>query len=354
MVRQPAKRRVPGNMEAKSRVDCQLCGKSAELKDGKFPGYQGPNTFQIYHCQHCNTAFSTPRSVDTQQVYDLIYQKGAVVPGYDRYWKYAQYVKTTDNPLDYLAQNEDTYWSVREALLRIHAVKNSEFKILEIGSGLGYLTYSLRKAGYNAHGLDISAAAVELARDNYGDFYIAGDLFEYAKNNPKSYDVVVFTEVIEHVDNPVLFVGAVLDLLKTNGKTIITTPNKSLFPADIVWQSDLPPIHCWWFSESSLAYIARELGTGISFINFSQFYRKFSYVDCHALRREDTPTPFFDDAGNILVGENKKPKSRFRSFLAHNEILKRLFYLVRTLTNGGIVRLKNRSITLCAVFEKRG
>jgi SAM-dependent methyltransferase len=343
---------MPSNMETIAVVKCELCKNDAELRQDKYPGYQEPHTFQIYHCAHCNTAFSLPRSVDTQQVYDLIYQKGAVVPGYDRYWKYAQQVKTIDSPLDYLAESEDTYWSVREALLCLGASKEPEFKILEIGSGLGYLTYSMRKAGYNALGLDISEAAVNLAKANYGDFYVAADLFDYSEKNTNSYDVVVFTEVIEHVDQPLLFVQAVLKMLKINGKAIITTPNKSLYPADILWESDLPPVHCWWFSEESMEYIADKLGARLSFIDFSKFYREFRYVDYDEVRRQQLPQSFFDAAGNVQPGEKKKAKSKIRSFLANNAILKRIFYLLRTKTSGGIVRLKKRGLTLCAVFER--
>jgi SAM-dependent methyltransferase len=339
-------------MELIPVVKCELCGNSAELKHGEYPGYQEPHTFQIYHCAHCNTAFSLPRAVDTQQVYELIYQKGAVVPGYDRYWKYAQHVKTIDGALDYLAQSEDTYWSVREALSRIRSANKSELKVLEIGSGLGYLTYSMRKAGYNAHGLDISEAAVNLAKDNYGDFYIAGDLFDYSSTHIGTYDAVVFTEVIEHVDQPMRFVEAVLKMLKPDGKAIITTPNKSLYPADIVWESDLPPVHCWWFSENSMEYMARRLGAKLSFMDFSEFYHQLSYIDCHAIRRQRLPQSFFDAAGNVQAGGTKKTKSKLRSLLAKNPILKRAFYLLRSATSGGIVRLQRRSLTLCAVFEK--
>lgn len=293
-----------------------------------------------------------PRSVDAQQVYDLIYKKGDVIPGYDRYWRYAADVKTIDAPLNYLSSKEDTYWGVREVLSGIGAADRFDIKILEIGSGLGYLTYSLRKAGYSACGLDISETAVELAKSNYGDFFVAGDLFKFAEQNVGAYDVVIFTEVIEHVDSPVKFVEAALRLLKSGGKAIVTTPNKSLYPADFIWESDLPPIHCWWFSESSMSYIAGKLGAKMDLVDFSRFYRAFTYLDFNVLRKNQSPKSIFDEHGTLQVVGNTRTKSKLRSWLAGNPVLKRVYFTLKVSMSGDIVRLKNRSFTLCAIFRK--
>lgn len=147
-------------------------------------------------------------------------------------------------------------------------------RIIEIGCGLGYLTYSLRKDNYNIYGLDISQEAVNQANDNFGEYYICQDLFEYAKTNVNSYDVVILTEVIEHVETPIGFLETIMKILKPNGQIILTTPNKSLLPSDIVWDTDLPPVHCWWFSEESMVYIAKQLNANASFINFSKYYKR--------------------------------------------------------------------------------
>ena len=333
-------------------VACLLCGKNAQLKHGKYPGYQEPQIFQIYHCAHCNTAFSMPRPEDVKYVYDLIYRKGDMVPGYDRYWKYSRNVKTTNVPLDYLAGSEDTYWGVREALFQIKAIDNSKVKILEVGSGLGYLTHSLRAAGYNAVGLDISEAAVELAKISYGDYYIAGDLRKFADQNVGMYDAVIFTEVIEHVETPIHFVKSALKLLKNGGRVIISTPNKSLYPPDFIWESDLPPIHCWWFSEDSINYIAEELGTKLDFIDFSEFYSKFTYLELNKLKKKMLPKPIFDASGSLQVVYNPETKSKLRLFFARNTVFKIMYYILNTATNRGIVRLKRRGSTLCAILQK--
>ena len=223
-----------------AETECLLCKGKAVLKHGEYPGYQEPLTFSIYHCSQCNTAFSLPR-VDSSAIYENIYGNREKVPGYSRYWKYARIIKNVPDPLDYLAESHEDYWSVREALTMFVDDKKTN-KILEIGSGLGYLTYSLNTAGYDATGMDISKTAVDQANRNFGNHYICRDLFEYSEQSPASYDIVILTEVIEHVDDPVGFVRAIIKLLKPGGKAIISTPNKSLFPGDVIWASDLPPV----------------------------------------------------------------------------------------------------------------
>ena len=145
-----------------NETECPLCGCSSELRHGKYTGYQEPDTFRIYHCPKCNTAFSLPK-VDTSAIYENIYKNGNKVPGYNRYWRYAKFIKKFTNPFEYLAETEETYWGVKKAL-SITAKDKKSTKILEIGSGLGYFTYSLIKANYDAVGLDISQTAVNQAK----------------------------------------------------------------------------------------------------------------------------------------------------------------------------------------------
>ena len=134
-------------------VKCLLCGNTSNLVHANYTGYQEPHTFSIYSCQFCNTNFSIPR-VDASKLYEVIYTQGAEHPGYDRYWKYAKDIKNHNDPLDYLAKSEPTYFGVAEFFNKFKIPRDA--KILEIGSGLGYLTYALRKSGYNARAIELS------------------------------------------------------------------------------------------------------------------------------------------------------------------------------------------------------
>lgn len=342
-------------MKNEQIIECLLCGESSELRHKKYPGYQEPDTFEIYHCPHCNTAFSLPR-LETAEIYENIYKNGNKVPGYNRYWKYAQIVKNIANPLDYLSETEETYWGVKEALsLSVKDKKTT--KILELGSGLGYLTYSLIKANYNTVGLDISQTAVKHANETFGDHYICADLFQYAKLHSESFDIVILTEVIEHIDKPLDFIESIIKLLKPSGRAIITTPNKSLFPSDIIWATELPPVHCWWFSEESMKYIAKRIDVNISFINFSNYYkRNYHVIDLKAIKTNPSCHPILNKNGELIiktVREQNTPKSNFRILVSKIPYIKKTYRKLKNLINPNIIICKNRGIVLCSIFQKK-
>ena len=252
---------------------CPLCQSTPQLRYEGMKGYIEDSFYDIYECSQCNTSFVNPQVCD-ETIYDYIYKQVKFVPGYERYYRYANLVKKFRDPFRFMSNSEGLYWAVREALEKYFPQKK-DIEILEIGSGLGYLTYSLNVSGYKTVGLDIAEDAIIQARNDYGDYYEVGDLFKLAAKAEKKYDCVLMLEVIEHVEQPTAFIQAALALLKEGGKLIVTTPNKSAAPKDSIWQSDIPPVHLWFFSEDSLMYIAKSLNRSCEFVDFTNFTKKF-------------------------------------------------------------------------------
>lgn len=335
-------------------VQCLFCGKEATLIKNNLSGYQEPDVFNIYGCPTCHTDFSFPR-VETTMIYDHIYSNAKNVPGYDRYWRFMKLIKKSNNPLKVLSNVEDTYWGVKEALLKVVEDKATK-KILEVGSGLGYLTYSLIKAGYNIVGMDISETAVQKAKTIFGDYYICADLFEIARTQAESFDVIILTEVIEHVNRPLEFIEAIKQLLKPGGHAIITTPNKSLFPSAILWATDLPPVHCWWFSEDSMIFAAKDKDFEIEFINFKNFYKKNPLtIELYKIRREESHKPTLNKKGEIVDAIKIKKSSTFykiRSFIYNIPIIKKGYNILLRIIQKDILICNERGYVICAILHK--
>lgn len=333
---------------------CLLCGSPTGLKHKNHPGYQAPDTFQIFHCDHCNTSFASPR-VEASSIYETIYKLSDKIPGYERYHRYARDIKNHSNPLEYLAQTEEAYWGVKESLKQLVRDKAST-TILEIGSGLGYLTFALNQANYNVLGLDISPTAVNQAINNFGDHYLCTNLFDYALTHPATFDIVILTEVIEHVENPLAFFAAIHQLLKPGGHAIITTPNKSFYFKEIIWSTDLPPVHFWWFSEDSMIQLAKKTGLNIRFINFSSYYKiNYSAIDMKVLHDRPLPKPIFNQQGELIVQEKPMPrhfKSQLRSVLFKIPFTKKVFRKLKAALNQNLVVCAQRGTVLCAVLQK--
>ncbi|MEI7423466.1 MAG: class I SAM-dependent methyltransferase [Prolixibacteraceae bacterium] len=341
-------------MKGEQITACSICGGQPGLKHGFCPGYQQPDTYQIYHCSHCNTAFALPRHA-TDALYETIYKLSDKIPGYERYHRYTREIKDHNNPLEYLAQAEEAYWGVKVALQQLVKDKSST-TILEIGSGLGYLTYALNQAKYNVLGLDISQTAVERAINNFGAHYLFTDLFEYATTHPATFDVVILTEVMEHVENPLAFITALNKLLKPGGHAIITTPNKSFYFKDILWSTELPPVHFWWFSETSITRLANHAGMQISFIDFSAFYQnRYLAIDMKKLSCSPPQQPVLNQSGELIKSNNhlnKHSNSPIRAMLSEIPILLKLYRRIKASFNKNLVVCSLRGPILCAILQK--
>lgn len=103
-------------------------------------------------------------------------------------------------------------------------------KFLEVGCGLGYFSEIASKYGAKVTGLDIGDKLVEITskRVPLGKFVTAS-----AANIPfkdVQFDVVLSTEVIEHVDDQDKVLTEIVRVLKKGGLLVITTPNKIYKP----------------------------------------------------------------------------------------------------------------------------
>ena len=108
----------------------------------------------------------------------------------------------------------------------------SGLRILDVGCGGGLLTEPLQRLGANVTGLDASAEAIKAAKEHASVVgldidYRIGDL-STIPNELDQFDVVIASEVIEHVLDPQSFIEEIHKLISPGGKLIITTLNRSL------------------------------------------------------------------------------------------------------------------------------
>ena len=331
-------------------MTCKLCGSPTHAVYMDYPGYKAPARFTIRHCPACDTSFADPCRVDPE-VYDLIYKHAEHVPGYDRYKRYARVITRQRNPLKYLASQEDVYWAIREYFRDPRATQG---RTLEIGSGLGYLTFALARSGIHVTGLDISPPAVETATRRFGRLFRCADVGTLAQTEEETYDTIVMTEVLEHVSEPVELVESCLKLLRPQGRVLITTPNKSFFAPEARWRTDSPPVHLWWFSELSFEKLAQRLHLSVEYIDFVG-YNKKQYPIAPPLRADVLP-PVFDENGTLIWHEN-----RLKSFLRTTGLMYPAFRLacrLAAMRNFGLLRrspqMRRETLALTLGLARRG
>lgn len=342
-------------MEKKSSATpskiCTLCKSSAYRVFEGMSGYVLDTKYDVYECSNCGSSFVDPMS-NLKEEYDLIYGKENVKDAvYNYYYYVASGVKNLRNPLKVLSEYTAIYWGVLKAF-RDNEIKEGA-KILEVGSGLGYFTYALNKAGYEARGLEYSETATSFANEFFDNNYTQGTIEEYAKNNKEKYDVVVATEVIEHVESPESFIGAFLEVLKPGGKIIITTPNKDVHPKGTVWETDYAPKHLWWFTENGLKVIADHFGKSFSSVDFTEYKRSRLYNIPTGVPFKAPNMPAIVDIRGAMLNKGSHGNKQKLMQLLPASLYLRIVGLYHHLTFLRKSKIENGSMyILCAVITK--
>jgi SAM-dependent methyltransferase len=278
-------------------VLCPICERPPRVLNRSHQGYKQPGTFVVLECSYCDVQFVEPMSVEPG-IYDDIYRSAATLPGYSRYNTFAKSIAGQAHPLDWLASQEDMYFFIRAALRQHRGVRKP--RVIEVGSGLGYLTYAMHRAGYDACGLELSSVAVDQANTRFGDLYRVGDVTDLPADLEGSADIVVMVELIEHVTDPVGVLGGIRRLLRPGGSAFITTPNKSYYPNGAYWQTENPPVHLWWFSEGTMRRMAEKVDMDIDLFDFSTKPSRPSDSGPAAAAPKQHLPPFLDASGRQI------------------------------------------------------
>lgn len=99
-------------------------------------------------------------------------------------------------------------------------------RICDLGCGTGWLSQDLTKFG-DVTGVDLSPDGIELAKQQRrGPHFEVQDILVWRPN--MQFDLVVSSEVLEHVPDHRAYIKTIEAILKPGGYLIITTPNLRL------------------------------------------------------------------------------------------------------------------------------
>jgi SAM-dependent methyltransferase len=140
-------------------------------------------------------------------------------------------------------------------------------QILELGSGPGSFVATLRWAGFDATGLELSPWVVRFIRETFQVPVMQGPV-EDQQIEPASLDVIALMDVLEHLRDPVGTMRHCLSLLKPDGILLIQTPcyaegrtyEEMIAEGDRFVEMLQPTDHLYLFSRRSLCDFFRRLG----------------------------------------------------------------------------------------------
>jgi 2-polyprenyl-6-hydroxyphenyl methylase/3-demethylubiquinone-9 3-methyltransferase len=148
-----------------------------------------------------------PESWKTSYHYDLleVFGEGHRAPGYAR---------------AYASRRERTLALVRE-------VAPPGARVLDVAGAQGNFSLALAEAGYRVTWNDLRTELIDyvkLKHDTGELTFLPGQVFDLPPPEPP-FDVVLATEVIEHVAHPDEFLRKLATLVRPGGHLVMTTPN---------------------------------------------------------------------------------------------------------------------------------
>jgi 2-polyprenyl-3-methyl-5-hydroxy-6-metoxy-1,4-benzoquinol methylase len=139
------------------------------------------------------------------------------------------------------AKYYDHYWATHRRALNYHEIvrvsevircyaevatsfpANKRPRICDLGCGRGWITDILSRFG-DPVGVDFSADAIALAKSSFPNIaFVCANVLDFIAET--KFDVVVSSEVIEHLDEQERYVRVIADILAPGGFLIMTCPN---------------------------------------------------------------------------------------------------------------------------------
>jgi 2-polyprenyl-3-methyl-5-hydroxy-6-metoxy-1,4-benzoquinol methylase len=108
----------------------------------------------------------------------------------------------------------------------IVGLKNPKAKVLDVGCGNGNSSRQIASLGFEVIGIDISDKTIEAANElnPYPNLRFENIAAEELDLNDK-FDVIICSEVVEHINEPAPVIKSLKKLLKIDGILIVTVPN---------------------------------------------------------------------------------------------------------------------------------
>ena len=153
-------------------------------------------------------------------------------------------------------------------------------KVLDVGcvgqdfdyDSPGWMHNKIKNTAFSVDGVDIDSEGITKLREKGYNIFSPDEL----KSTGRMYDIIVMSDVIEHVDDPVAFLKFYSVFLSKTGRIIITTPNAHgirNFTSILIRNSySVNPEHTFWFCPKTMLEVTSRAG-----LKYAGFYWSGEY-----------------------------------------------------------------------------
>uniref|UniRef100_UPI003D6A0DF3 class I SAM-dependent methyltransferase n=1 Tax=Lewinella sp. TaxID=2004506 RepID=UPI003D6A0DF3 len=130
-------------------------------------------------------------------------------------------------------------------------------RVLDVGCGSAWVAAYFANKGAEVYSMDISTVNPEKAVGNYpfsGHYGVVADVF-HLPFQENTFDLIVASEIIEHVADPAMFLRSLLPALTADGVLVVTTPHAEKLAYSLCIHCNQPTphhAHLHSFTEASI------------------------------------------------------------------------------------------------------
>ena len=205
--------------------------------------------FEIWECKKCTQRFT--QNVPENDEIGKYYQSE----------NYISHSDTSKGLINFLYHKVRNHTLVQKKKLIEKSIDRHSGNVLDVGAGTGSFLDVMKKAGWNATGIEPEKSAREKAKSLHGLDLLEGDaLFEL---QPKTFDAITLWHVLEHVHSLHEYVDQLKKLISKDGKIFIAVPNYTSPDQKIYqqfWAAYDVPRHLYHFSPASMKKLLNHHG----------------------------------------------------------------------------------------------
>ena len=188
-------------------------------------------TASLGGAKYFNTGKMTPFEENSRELYDRFYADHTALDEY------------------YSSQRLDLYAAISQHVRENHVMLDDK-EVIDVGCGTGHLLAELRKWSKprSLSGCDFAEEAMKFSFERFpGCHFFSHDIYDPLSN---SYDAVLCTEVLEHLERPFTAIRNLVNATRSGGRIIVTVPNGRL--------DQLNEHINFWSPESWKVFVERE------------------------------------------------------------------------------------------------